>query len=341
MKKLHFFDKTVFVFNAIAATLLLLSFILPYLSPKAFSFLSVLSLSVPLFILLNVLFLLYWLLKLKRQLLLSLSILFIGYLFYGSLYKFSSPKNIENENDIKVMNFNVRLFNLYDWIKDKDVDVKIVNFIKSEAPDILCIQEYHPNSKIDFSFFKHKFEELSGNKTIHGQVILSQYPIVNSGSIEFPNTANNAIFADIVKDKDTFRVYNIHLESFKLDTDIEKLKEEGSERVFKLAGSTFRRQQFQSELFLLHKRQCKYKIIICGDFNNTAYSYVYRKIRGDLNDTFKEAGSGFGRTYAFRFFPVRIDFIFADDAFTVNNFKTYDEHLSDHYPIMTSLSLDQ
>jgi len=108
MKKLHFFDKTVFVFNAIAATLLLLSFILPYLSPKAFSFLSVLSLSVPLFILLNVLFLLYWLLKLKRQLLLSLSILFIGYLFYGSLYKFSSPKNIENENDIKVMNFNVR-----------------------------------------------------------------------------------------------------------------------------------------------------------------------------------------------------------------------------------------
>ncbi|MFH4963978.1 endonuclease/exonuclease/phosphatase family protein [Gaetbulibacter sp. M235] len=341
MKKLQLFDKIVFVFNAIAATLLLLSFILPYVPPKAFSYLSVLSLSVPLLIILNVLFLFYWLLKLKRQLFLSFSILFIGYLFYGSLYKFSSSKNIDNENDIKVMNFNVRLFNLYEWIKEKDVDVKIVNFIKSEAPDILCIQEYHPDSTIDFSFFKYKFEELSGSRTRHGQVIFSKYPIINSGSIEFPNTANNAIFVDIVKDKDTLRVYNIHLESLKIDTDVEKLKEEGSERLFKLAGSTFKRQQFQSELFLLHKSQCKYKIIICGDFNNTAYSYVYRKIKGDLNDTFKEAGNGFGRTYDFKFFPVRIDFIFADDAFIVNKFKTFDEHLSDHYPIMTSLGLDE
>ena len=131
------------------------------------------------------------------------------------------------------------------------------------------------------------------------------------------------------------------MESLKINTDVEKLKEEGSERLFKLAGTTFKRQQFQSELFLLHKSQCPYKIIICGDFNNTAYSYVYRKIRGNLNDTFKEAGSGFGRTYDFKFFPVRIDFIFADDAFIVNKFKTYDDHLSDHYPIMTSLSLEK
>ena len=51
------------------------------------------------------------------------------------------------------MNFNVRLFNLYDWIKEKNVDIKIVNFVKSENPDILCIQEYHPDTRIDFSFF--------------------------------------------------------------------------------------------------------------------------------------------------------------------------------------------
>ena len=341
MKKLHLFDKVVFVFNAIIATVLLLSFILPFLPPKTFSFLSVLSLGVPLLILLNVLFFLYWLIKIKRQLLLSLFVLFVGYVFHGSLYKFSASNDINIHNPIKVMNFNVRLFNLYDWIKEKDVDIKIVNFVKSENPDILCIQEYHPDTRIDFSFFKYRYEKLSGKLTKHGQVILSHYPIINSGSIEFPNTANNAIYVDVVKNMDTFRIYNIHLESLKINTDVEKLKEEGSERLFKLAGTTFKRQQFQSELFLLHKRQCPYKMIICGDFNNTAYSYVYRKIRGDLNDTFKEAGAGFGRTYDFKFFPVRIDFIFADDAFFVNKFKTYDDHLSDHYPIMTSLSLEK
>lgn len=340
MKKLHIFDKIVFVFNSITAIVLLLSFILPFLPPKTFSFLSVLSLGVPLLILLNVLFFLYWLIKIKRQLLLSLFVLFIGYVIHGSLYKFSASNDIKIDNPIKVMNFNVRLFNLYDWIKEKDVDIKIVNFIKSENPDILCIQDYHTNSKDDLSFFKYKFEKISGNKIHNGQIILSKFPIINSGSLEFPNTNNNAIFADVVKGKDTIRIYNIHLQSLKIDTDVEKLKEEGSERLFKQVENTFKRQQFQSELFLHHKRQCPYKMIICGDFNNTAYSYVYRKIRGDLNDTFKEAGAGFGRTYDFKFFPVRIDFIFADDSFIVNKFKTYDDHLSDHYPIMTSLSLE-
>ena len=40
------------------------------------------------------------------------------------------------------------------------------------------------------------------------------------------------------------------------------------------------------------------------------------------------------------FFPVRIDFIFSDDEFNVNGFKAYNEHFSDHYPIMSTLSLD-
>ena len=124
-----------------------------------------------------------------------------------------------------------------------------------------------------------------------------------------------------------------------IDTKVENLKKENSERLFKRIGTTFKMQQFQTELFLKHKQQCKYKIVICGDFNNTAFSYVYRQIKGDLNDTFKEAGNGFGRTYDFKFFPVRIDFIFADKAFNVNGFQAYNEHYSDHYPIMTTLSV--
>lgn len=343
MKKLHLFDKIVFVLNTMLAAVLLVSFILPYLPPKTFSQLSVLGLGVPFLIMLNVLFFLYWLLKVKRQLLISLVVLIVGYVFYGSLYKFpSSEDSGSNTADaFKVMNYNVRLFNLYEWIPEKNVDVKIVDFIKEQAPDVLCIQDYHPDSNIDFSFFKYKYAKISGKTILTGQVILSKYPIINSGSLEFPNTANNAIFSDIVKDKDTIRVYNIHLQSLKIDTDVEKLKKESTLRLFSLVGNTFKKQQFQSELLSIHKRQCHYKMIICGDFNNTAFSYVYRKIKGDLNDTFKEAGNGFGKTYDFRFFPVRIDFIFADEAFAVNKFKTFDEHLSDHYPIMTTLSLKE
>ena len=186
MKKLSFFDKLIFVVNAIAATLLLLSYILPYVPPKTFLFLSVLGLGVPLLTLLNVLFFVYWLLKIKKQLLLSLMVLIVGYIFYGSLYKFSLVKEINKNEDIKVMNFNVRLFNLYNWIEETDIDFKIMNFLKSQSPDILCIQEYHPDSNVDLSFFKYRYDKLSGKLIKHGQVILSQYPIINSGSVEFP-----------------------------------------------------------------------------------------------------------------------------------------------------------
>ena len=341
MKKLSGINKLIYIVNALAALVLLFSFALPFLPPKTFSVLSVLNLGVPFLILLNTLFFLYWLIKVQKQLLLSLSVLIIGYLIFGSIYKFSTSKNIENPNNIKVMNYNVRLFNLYEWIPEKGLETKIVEFIKKEAPDVLSIQEYHPHENINLSFFKYKFEKLSGNKTKYGQAIFSQFPIINSGSVEFPNTPNNAIFIDVVKGKDTIRVYNVHLESMRIDTKIENLKKEDSERLFNRISSTFKMQQSQTELFLKHKNQCKFKTVICGDFNNAAFSYVYRKMKEGLKDTFKKAGNGFGRTYEFKFFPVRIDYIFVDEAFSVNGFKSYNDHYSDHYPIMATLSLEE
>lgn len=341
MKQLSTINKVIYIINILVAIVLLLAYALPFLPPRAFSVLSVLSLGVPFLILFNVLFFLYWLIRIRKQLFISLIVLVIGQMVFGSLYKFSSSKKVENPNNIKVMNFNVRLFNLYDWISEKNIETKIVDFVKTEAPDVLCIQDYRPNPDTDFSFFKYKFEKVSGKRILTGQAIFSKFPIVNSGSLEFPNTYNNAIFADIVKGKDTIRVYNLHLQSLKIDTDVEKLKQESTSRIFKQVENTFKRQQFQSEIFLEHKKQCHYKMIICGDFNNTAYSYVYRKIKGDLNDTFKEAGNGFGRTYEFKFFPVRIDYIFSDKAFSINGFKSYNQHYSDHYPLMATLSLEE
>lgn len=341
MKGLKFFEKIVFFFNSVGAFILLLSYILPFLPPKTFSALSVLGLGVPFLIVLNGVFLLYWLVKIKKQLLLSLIVLAIGYITFGSLYKFSESKTIESDSNLSVMNYNVRLFNLYNWIEKDHIETKLVDFIKTEAPDILSLQEYHPHKNIDLSFFKYKYEKLAGKKTKYGQAIFSKYPIINSGSVEFPsNTSNNAIYADVLKGADTIRIYNIHLESLHIDPKVENLTREESEKLFKGVGKTFKMQHSQAELFLKHKAKCKYKMIICGDFNNTAFSYVYKAIRADLNDTFKEGGNGFGRTYNFKFFPMRIDYILTDKAFNINSFKTYDVEYSDHYPIMAKVSLD-
>lgn len=341
MKNLNVIDKLIFLANSLAAFVLLLAYFLPLMPPKTFAVLSVLSLGLPFLMLLNVLFFVYWLLKVKRQFILSLLIVGFGYFLFGSLYKFSTTETKPAEKSLSVMNYNVRLFNLYNWIPDVNVPKDFSSFIKKEQPDVLCIQEYHPTTKVDLSLYPYKYKKVEGNKFKYGQAIFSKFPILNSGSVEFPNTANNAIFADIITHNDTIRVYNIHLQSLKIDAKVENLTQAESEKMFLGVGKTFKMQQFQTELFLMHKNNCKYKTIVSGDFNNNAFSYVYRSIKGHMIDAFKASGNGFGRTFNFKFFPLRIDFLLADQDFEVNKFKTFDVQLSDHYPVMATFSLKE
>ena len=343
MKKLKFFSKLVFIANSLAAFLLLISYLLPYVPPKSFATLSVLSLGVPLLISINIVFFVYWLLQVKKQMLLSLVVLLLGWNYLGSLYKFSSSKKVEEPNNLSVMSFNVRLFNKYNWKPNKTTKEDIIDFIHKESPDVLCIQEYSRGKPIKLN----GYDDFNGRfvKNVKGgHAIFSKLPIINSGSLEFEDTNNNAVFADVVKGKDTIRVYNVHLQSAKINTEIDYINSQYSRDVFiKRVKWAFQKQQSQVEKFLKHKSKCPYKTIVAGDFNNTAFSYSYKKILGDdLVDTFEKAGNGFGKSFDIKFFPLRIDFILADKRFKVNGFKTYsDINLSDHYPIKATLNLNK
>jgi len=339
MKGLKIGSKFIFILNSLVAFLLLISYLLPYIPPKNFATLSVLSLSVPLLILLNVIFFVYWLLRVKKQLVLSLIVLVLGWSYISSMYKFSSSKHVEDDNNISVLSYNVRLFNRFDWLPSKTIKEDIVEFIYKEDPDIICFQEYPRGIQLLLKGYEN-YNARYTKEAKGGQVIYSKFPIVNSGSLEFPNSNNNGIYVDIVKQKDTIRVYTLHLQSSGIKTEVEDLKNETSGHLFRQVGTTFKKQQEQVELFLKHKKQTKHKTIVTGDFNNTAYSYIYKEIKGeDLIDTFEEAGNGFGKTFDFKFFPLRIDFILSDKDFIVNGFKTYDVKFSDHYPIKATLKL--
>lgn len=338
-KRLGFFGRIVFFFNSVFAALLLLSYILPYAVPKSFPILSVLSLLVPVFIIINFIFLIYWILNVRKQFLLSLFVLVIGYSHVTSLYKFSGNTTETSQNSITVMSYNVRLFNIYEWIKEESVDQKIVDLVKSESPDIIAFQEFHKNQEADFKFYPYKYVALKGRNKKTGQAIFSKFPIVHKGSLQFPNTPNNAIYIDIVQHNDTIRVYNLHLESLRINPKEEEFSQENSERLLKRMANTFKMQQSQAELFELNRKNCNYKKIILGDFNNTQFSNVYKTIKGTMKDAFVEAGNGFGKTLDYPFFPMRIDFILADESCTIHQFQTFSEHYSDHFPIKSVISL--
>lgn len=349
MKKLSWFNKVVFVFNIVLTVLTFLAYVLPFLAPKFFPILSVLTLILPLFLILNALFFVYWLLQLKRQLIVSGIVLVIGITFINKFYKFSTIDNEKVESDFVVMSYNVRLFNLFHWIEREGVTHEIFTFINDQNPDILCIQEYSENAKVDLRVYKHKFIFMRGNKIKTGQAIFSKYPIIEKGNIELPDSDNSIIYADIRKGKDTIRVYDMHLQSIKITPDVNEIQEnvnainkQKSQMVFKRISNAFTKQQLQAEILRNHKKECKYPIIMCGDMNNSAFSYVYRSIKGNLNDCFEEAGKGFGETYNFKYYPARIDYIFADKKMKVQHFTNFPEFKnSDHYPILARLNIEQ
>lgn len=342
MKGLNWFDKFLFFLNSLFAVALLFSYLLPYIPPDSFALLSVFSLGVPFLILVNIIFMLYWLFRLRRQVLLSLIVLLIGFNHLTSIYEISSEEEEPQKDILRVMSYNVRQFNEYGWSEKVDIPEKISEFIENEDPDVVSMQEYFRGELSIAERFPYKYIKLKEENAEFGLSILSKYPIINSGSLDFPTGSNNnAIYADVVKGNDTIRLINVHLQSFSVKPNMEKLEQEHSKRVFLGMGQTFVRQQMQMQMVLDLIRKTPHKILLMGDFNNTAYSYIYRELKSEgLYDSFKEAGNGFGRTFDFRFFPLRIDFILANEGFEVLTFTTHEVQYSDHFPISATFSLE-
>lgn len=348
MKNLSWFNKGMFSLNVLLIIVTFIAYVLPFLAPKIFPILSVLTLFMPLFFLLNVLFFLYWTIQFKKRMILSGLVLLMGITFINKFYKFSAKDYPKDDKDFTVMSYNVRLFNLFKWLDKEDVPGEILDFINDKNPDILCIQEFSSSADIDLKLYRHKYILMEGNKIRTGQAIFSKFPIISQGNIVFPNSNNNVIYADIKKGKDIIRVYNMHLQSIKITPDVNEISEninvidqDKSQMMLIRISKAFKQQQQQAEIFKEHEKKCEYPIIICGDMNNSAFSYVYRNIKGTLKDSFEEAGKGFGETYKFKYYPTRIDYIFADEKMTVKKFESFsDFENSDHYPIMAKMSLD-
>ncbi|HZH70062.1 MAG TPA: endonuclease/exonuclease/phosphatase family protein [Flavobacteriaceae bacterium] len=342
MRKLGLIGKFIYFINAIFALLLLLSLLVPYVPPKQFPIVSVLSLLVAPLILINIIFVGYWLLRLRKQLLLSTITLALCFVQFNSFYRIplltaeSQPKT----NQLRLMSYNVRSFNSNKWIDDNTVALQIESLIANENPDVVSFQEYDKRHGVKFSDFPYKYVKLKRANGAFGQAIYSKYPIVKQGSFDFENTSNNAIFVDIVKANDTLRIYNLHLESLHLKSDDLDFNHESSKKLVRRIANSFQIQQTQLEKVVIHKHQSPHKTIVTADMNNTAFSYNYRKLNTGMNDAFAKSGSGLGTTFVLQNIPLRIDFILADQRFDINKFTTFSEDLSDHFPISALLSWD-
>ncbi|MBV1923361.1 MAG: endonuclease/exonuclease/phosphatase family protein [Flavobacteriaceae bacterium] len=334
--------KILYGLNSLVAILLVISFILPYVPPQTSPTLSVLSLAVSPLILINILFFFYWTIRLKKKALLSGLILLIAYFHFNPFFEFSSEGDVSNyENNLTLLSYNVRLFNAYEKNpKEKNVPGIISEIIKEQQPDIISIQEYYREHEVDFSAYPYQYKYFKRKTTKLGHAIFSKYPLIEKGAFDFLESNNNGIYADVIVNSDTLRIYNLHLQSMSITPSVSSIQEENKDRLRKRIAGAFVKQQNQVVQVLAHKTTSKYPVLLSGDFNNTPFSYTYKELQNDMKDTFIERGNGIGTTYSFDSYPMRIDYIFTSKSFDVLKFNTVEKTFSDHYPIVTTVGWD-
>ncbi|MEN8137443.1 MAG: endonuclease/exonuclease/phosphatase family protein [Bacteroidota bacterium] len=351
MKKLGFFGKMFYFVNIVFGLLLIASYFVPLIYPGTIPFIATLSLLMPVLMIINIVFVLLWIMNLNIRFIFSLVILILGINHIDNFFRWSNSQFVGSE-DLKVMTFNVRMFNVFNWIKEPGIENEIYDLVKNESPDIVAFQEYHQMKNFDIGDYEYTHFYYPGTEKYWGQAIFSKYKIISNGNVKFPSTSNSAVYIDIDVNGDYVRVYSIHLETLSLDKsdlaldkafDISDSKNNIGNNVRSIASKIdkgFGRHGEQADLLREHINSSPYPVIVMGDFNSSAFSYEYREIRGDLVDAFEVGGQGFGKTFDFKYFPLRIDFVFGDPNFRVVGFKTLNNKaLSDHYPVMASYNI--
>ncbi|MCC6722356.1 MAG: endonuclease/exonuclease/phosphatase family protein [Bacteroidia bacterium] len=347
------------VLNFLVIIALLAAYTAPYINPEIFWPFAFFGLLHPVLIILNVIFMIIWLLKVKLKFVINILVLIIG---LGSIKKnisFGSQASTVREGKLKIISFNSKLFGAYEDEVFFDDFVKNVN---EKNPDILCIQEFY-NLGLNGSDAIHEIKKSTGlkyhyfrslkrkkGKSKYGIIVFSRYKIINYGELDFgANTVNLCIFTDIIYNNKQFRIYNVHLQSLKLArTDYEMLKKIGedsdyalqvSKNIFERLKLAFIQRSKQAQLLKENIKNNNNPSIVCGDFNDTPQSYTYRIISDDMVDCFIESGNGIGGTYTGPLPSLRIDYILHDKSMNSYNYNASENFKSDHKMIETLIEL--
>jgi endonuclease/exonuclease/phosphatase family metal-dependent hydrolase len=379
MKKiLRLFTKQTFwIVNIIAVILLLGTKLIPFINPNEFWPMGILGLATPFIAGANIAFIILWLLfaKWRRLLLSAIAIVLCWNIFSvgigGNIWEKNKDQPLA-QNQLSIMSYNVRLMDYYNWSGNKNTRKKMLDFIQQKNASVLCLQEFF--SSEDSSGIQNVkaianncgYKYFSANKNFvtkrgfFGDIIFSKYPIVNEQSIELDTSVHTHHFqyADIAWQADTYRVFNLHMQSVKFDKqdiallDNKKIENKASNKketsnnsqftqskiIIKKLKTSFAKRGLQADVIAKEINSTKYPTIVCGDFNDIPSSYTYFTVRGNLNDAFLDKGFGLGRTYHDISPILRIDNIFYNaNNIAIKSFQKFDVNYSDHYPVMVVL----
>ncbi len=330
---LRFFHRT-WLFLAI------LSFGSAFIPPKSLLLAGAWTFTIPIFgVGLLVFLLVYALRKEKRPLVYTFFVFLLGTPYWLATVNFSLPADV-SEEDLKALSYNVRYFSSIDHLRFESTRREaFLTFVQGEQPDLICLQEfYDPNRWLSKQLHKEGYTEQKflWIRRGHGLAIFSRFPVTAYQAMAFDNSPQNGFQQVDVRSKrgKLLRLTNVHLESFRLSGFGSMHLEKVVDLVFVL-GQGMIRQGEQVEWLLSKNKSKAIPILICGDYNSTPYSYVYQRLRGELQSAFEEKGNGFGITYRGKLPFLRIDHHFYSEQLTLHAFRVASEvQISDHLPLI-------
>ena len=304
----------------------------------------------PLLIIANLLLIIYWLVR-RRWIFLAIPVITVACCipYIGTLYQpgFLHSHEDASKNGLKIATYNVAMFNRE---TSGFMAQDILAEMRRENVDVLCLQEYNDISgdKKNSDSYKDYFPYMATGR--EDMVIYSRYPITQSKKLLFEDTNNSAMWADIDVKGIEFRVFNVHLETTGINRTLHKAgkmmaqnQDISNSRILNaIYGNYMMGMYFRSGQAIQianEKANSKFPVILCGDFNDVPYSFVYNTMLGNMVDGFKECGHGCMYTYRGGKKAVRIDYIFHDQDIKGVDYYRTDLSYSDHYPVFMKVAL--
>ena len=205
--------------NAFLVGTLILSAYSPYLNPKVNPLASSLGLAFPIFLTINLLFLVFWAFINYRYALLPI----IGFLVcipqIRTYIPFNSTTKTIPEGSIKLLSYNVMSFSN---LEKKNGKNPVLSYLADSKADIICLQEYNTTTNKKFLTEQDVKKALKAYsyQSIHQQGIgevqlacFSKFPILSSQPIKYKSSYNGSMKYVLKVNNDTITLINNHLES--------------------------------------------------------------------------------------------------------------------------------
>ncbi len=344
--------RTILGLNILAVIVLIASYLFVYIPADIFWISFVFGLIYPYLLWINLLFVVVWIVLKPRYLFLSLVAVLAGWTFVLRYLQWDDKTS--DRSGIDVISYNVNYFEKQGSGISRQTADSIIGFLEEQSPDIVCLQEVRLRSYQIFDLpaliQRYAFaEHYQYARTAHagGMVTITRYPIAHMNEIRFANSGNMAISTDVVIGEDTLRIFNVHLQSFRIDPEDYSILESpdltesaGRQEMRKVTGKLKHASQMRAEqarIIREHIDRSPYPVLVCGDFNDTPFSYTYRKVRGKLKDAYVESGKGIGQTYIGKLPSFRIDYILHSERYDSYNYSQKKMEYSDHRPVSCRL----